>query len=500
MIKNFYLSIIIIFIAVLILIFVFMPKKESQKEKLETREPAVAGAFYPQDKNILENKINDFLNKAEKIELKEKSRILIVPHAGYDYSGQVAADGFKQLKGEDFNKVILIGPSHTDWFNGFALSQDDVWETPLGKVGVEQEFNQKLIKENNIIFYRNKAHLEEHDLEVELPFLQTVLSNFKIVPIVMGEPTLENAEILADALAKNIDDKTLIIISSDLSHYPPYKIANQADKEVIDAILSGKVENFENVIKKMMSQDLEGLDTCACGEGPIKTALILAKKLGLKDIKLLKYANSGDVSGDKSKVVGYASIVFLENKNDNNLSDNEEKELLKIARESIEIYLKKNKIPELKVSSDKLKQPQGAFVTLKKEGQLKGCIGRIEELKEPLYKVVSEMAIAAATEDPRFYPISLGEMKDIDIEISVLSPLKKIKDPFKEIEIGKHGVLIKKGMRGGVFLPQVATEENWDLEEFMNNLCEHKAGLSKDDWKNGKAEIYVFSAEVFGEQ
>lgn len=499
MIKYIYLPIIIIFIAVLILIFVFMPKKESQKEKLEMREPAVAGTFYPQDKKVLENKIDGFLNKAEKIELKEKPKILIVPHAGYDYSGQVAAFGFKQLKGKNFDKVILVGPSHTDWFGGVALTEKDIWETPLGKVEVDQEFNQKLIKENNIIFYRDKAHLKEHDLEVEIPFLQAVLSDFKIVPIVMGESTLENAEILADALAKNIDDKTLIIISSDLSHYPPYEIANQADKKVIDAILSGKVENFENAIKKLTSQDLEGLDTCACGEGPIKAALILAKKLGLKDIKLLKYANSGDVSGDYSKVVGYASIIFLENKNDDNLSDNEEKELLKIARESIEFYLKKNKISEFKVSSDKLKQPQGAFVTLKKEGQLRGCIGRIEETEKPLYEVVSEMAIAAATEDPRFYPISLDEMEDIDIEISVLSPLKRIKDPFKEIDIGRHGVLIKKGTRGGVFLPQVAIEENWSLEEFMDNLCEHKAGLSKDDWKNGKAEIYVFSAEVFGE-
>ncbi len=493
---------IIIFLIFLILFFMPFKKRDIKKEELSVREPVVDGVFYPLEKEMLEKQIKDFLAQAEKIEGKPK--ILIIPHAGYDFSGQAAAYGFKQLEGENFKRVILIGPSHIDWFDGIALSEKDIWRTPLGDVAVDVDFCQKLIKENKKIFYRESAHFEEHSLEAELPFLQKVLADFKIVPIIMGEPTAENAKILSEALKKNIDGKTLIIISSDLSHYPSYETAVKVDKKTIESILSGKIENFEKTIKEELNKNLENLETCACGEGPIKVALLLAKSLELEKIKLLKYTNTGDANNDHYRVVGYASIGFFEDKNfvsaeEENFSSEEKLELLSIARKSVVNYLEKNKISEFEIDSEKLKQIQGAFVTLRKNGELRGCIGIIEENEKPLYKVVSEMAIAAAVEDSRFDPVNLKEMDEIKIEISVLSPLKKIADPFKEIEIGKHGVMIKQGLRGGVFLPQVAMEENWDLEEFMDNLCEHKAGLPKDIWKSGKADIYIFSTEVFKE-
>lgn len=472
-----------------------MPHKENMpKKELSVRECVAAGMFYPAEKEILEKQIKDFLARVKKTENNPK--ILIVPHAGYDYSGQVAAYAFKQLEGENFERVVLIGPSHYDYFDGLALSEDDFWQTPLGKAEVDHNFYQELLKENKNIFYRQISHQQEHSLEVELPFLQTVLKDFKIAPIMISGL---NAEILAEALKNLIDEKTLVVISSDLSHYPPYEIANQTDKKTIEAILSGKAENFEKAIQESMSQNSENLDTCACGGEPIKTALLLARDLEIKDIKLLKYANSGDTSNDYSKVVGYASIIFSKNDEDF-LSETEKQELLKIARQSIENYFKGNKMLEFEVAFKRLKQPQGAFVTLRKGQQLRGCIGIIEEREMPLYKVVSQMAIAAAFEDPRFIPVSAQEMDELKIEISVLSPLKKISDPFKEIEINKHGVIIKKGSNSGVFLPQVAAENNWDLETFMNELCQNKAGLPKTIWKTGKADIYIFSAEIFEEK
>ncbi|MBU4369499.1 AmmeMemoRadiSam system protein B, partial [Patescibacteria group bacterium] len=412
----------------------------------------------------------------------------------------------------DFETVILIGPSHSDWFNGSAVYTQGYWQIPFGKIEVDSELAQKLINENEKIFIRNQAHVQEHCLEVMLPFLQKTLKDFKIVPIIISQSSDENVRALAQALEKYIDEKTLIIISSDLSHYPSYEIANQVDEKTIQAILTGELEQFDKAVTESMAQGLPGLDTCACGGEPIKVGLVLAQSLGLNQIKLLKYANSGDILGDYSRVVGYPAIAFSQleqNMDYQDLLEQDKEILLKIARQSIEEYLESKKVPEFKDISPRLKQAQGAFVTLRRNHQLRGCIGRIVEEKQPLYLVVSQMAIAAATEDGRFLPVELEEMKDIEVEVSVLSPLKKIKDPFKEIEMGKHGVVVssrggsafggQKGVRSGVFLPQVATENNWDLETFMGQLCYQKAGLPMDAWKTGELDIYTFTADVFEE-
>lgn len=515
--KNIYFILIIIliilFIFIIILSLKLMPKQKIPQKELLIRLPAVAGSFYPGDKQTLSKQIDYFLSQAEDIEVEGELKMLIIPHAGYQYSGGVAAYGFKKLIGKNFKTVILIGPSHTDWFNGSSVYKQGLYQTPLGQIEVDSELTEKLIKENEKIFYRPLAHQQEHCLEVMLPFLQKVLKDFKIVPIIISQPNNENVQILAQALSKYIDQKTLVVISSDLSHYPPYQIANEVDQKTIQAILTGELQEFDQAVKESMAQELPGLDTCACGGEPIKVALVLAKSLGLNQIKLLKYANSGDISGDHLSVVGYASIAFSlsphqrfggggKSKGDSSsgtLSEKDRQTLLQIARQSIEEYLENKKIPEFKDISLRLKQPQGAFVTLRKDHQLRGCLGRIVEEKQPLYSVVSQMAIAAATQDTRFFPVELQEMEQINVEVSVLSPLKKVKDPFKEIEMGIHGVIVQKGLKSGVFLPQVATENNWDLETFMGQLCYQKAGLPVDAWKTGEVDIYTYTAEVFEE-
>lgn len=476
-------------------------QKNNQKEELPLRLPAVAGVFYPADKNTLEAQIDKFLSQAEDVEVEGELKMLILPHAGYEYCGQVMAYGFKKLIDKNFKTVILIGPSHTDFFRGASVYEKGRWLTPLGEVKIDSNLAKKLVGEEEMIFYRPESHEEEHCLEVLLPFLQKVLKNFKIVPIIIG-PATEDVQFLGRALRKYIDKETLIIISSDLSHYPPYEIAKKVDKKTIDAILTGKQELFEKAIKESMEAGYENLQTCACGEGPIKVALYLGEKMGLNKIKLLKYANSGDVTKSSLNVVGYAAIAFslTENKEES-LSFEEREFLLKVARQSIEAHFRGEKIPDFRPISERIMRPQGAFVTLKNKGRLRGCIGTIVEEEKPLYKVVSERAIDA-TRDSRFTfnPVTLEETKDIKIEISVLSPPKKIKDPYKEIELGKHGVIIRKGPYGGVFLPQVATETGWDLERFMAELSSQKAGLPPNAWKEEGVDIYTFTAEVFGEE
>lgn len=493
--KKFIILVIVLGIAFPILLFVYRKKEEG----MIVRKPAVAGMFYPAEKNTLNSQIEGFFQGVPEEKEEDLLRILIVPHAGYEYSGQVAAWGFKSLAGKDYSRVILLGGSHRALFEGAMIDESDAWETPLGLVETDKDLAKKLVEAVEGVAFSASAHFEEHSLEVELPFLQAVFKDFKLVPILLGETDEMLLENLAVALVKNITGNTLVVVSTDLSHYPPYEIANQVDSKTIDGILSGDVESFKATISAQMAQGYSGLDTCACGEKAVRVGMKLAQKLNKGEWKLLKYANSGDTAGEKGRVVGYASIGFYEKaKKSSELNKEEQEKLLEIARKTLESYLKNGKVPEFEISDPQFLDPRGAFVTLRKDGQLRGCIGEFEA-RESLYKIVQRMAISAATKDPRFPVVRLNELPEIKIEVSVLSPLKKIDDPDK-IEMGVHGVMIKKGLRKGVFLPQVATETGWDKEAFMGQLCSQKAGLSRDCWKKKDVELLVFTAQVFEEK
>ena len=495
---------VIVFLITPLFIIKSRAKKEKKMEEklVSLRQPAVAGMFYPGEKNILEKEIKTFLNETRPLVKKEGFlRILIVPHAGYEYSGGVAAAGFSQLEGQDYSTIILLGVSHQAYFQGAVIDENDAWETPLGQVVVDKELAKKIVDEVDGVSFDSRAHTQEHSLEVELPFLQSVLSDFKIVPILLGEVDEDLLKKIADFLSQNLQPDTLVVISTDLSHYPPYEIANQVDKATIDSILTGDPKKFGAKIEDQLKKGYSGLATCACGEKAVKVGMMLAQKLGEGKWELIKYANSGDVEiGEKGRVVGYGAIGYyqkLKIKNEK-LKIEEQKTLLEIARKTLESYLKDKKTPEFEIKEEELKQKLGAFVTLREDGQLRGCIGQIEPSEDPLWLVVQRMAIEAATKDFRFLPVTLDELKDIKIEISVLTKPEKIDDPNK-IEFGKHGVIVKKGIHAGVFLPQVATENNWDLETFMGQLCSQKAGLPWDCWKKGEVDIYTFTAQVFEE-
>lgn len=509
--KKFLLIVTVLLIIIItIIIFYFyqlkskkeMIKKEEIKseEILPIRKPAVAGQFYPADKKELEELIDYFLAKVRTEGVEGEILGLILPHAGYQFSGQVAAFGFKNLIGKEIDTVILIGNSHYEQFNGVSVYPKGFFETPFGRVSIDSELANSIIKESERIFFKESAHLNEHSLEVQLPFLQKVLKNFKIVPILFGNVQKEDYQILAEAILKNIKGKNILIIaSSDLSHYPSYEAAKYADNELIEAILTGEIEEVERKITQLEKKNISNAFTFACGIDAIKTLMFIEKELGANKIKLLKYANSGDILEDKSRVVGYAAIGFFGERRGNLLNKKEKERLLKIAKESVESYVLKGVVPEFKEENPFLNQKLGAFVTIKKKGKLRGCIGRFSPIDIPLYQVVSQMAVAAATQDIRFFPVQKEELKDLTYEISVLSELKEV-DDWKKIEIGKHGVQILFNGRSGVFLPQVATENNLDLEEFLNLLCLEKVGAEKDCYKKKEAKLYIFTAQVFGEE
>ena len=508
----------LIVLVVLSLAFTFSLSGE-KKETVEknVRKAAVAGGFYPGDKTTLEKYVDALLRQADPPVIKEPIRAIMVPHAGYVYSGPIAAYAYKELEGRDFKTIVLMSNSHTEWFDGISVYKEGAFETPLGLVEIDKELTQKLLAADPKILERPSAHEREHALEVQLPFLQRVLKDFKIVPIVFGNDSPELTQILADALKKNMGDKTLIVASTDMSHYPPYENAATADRETLQAINTGQADALDAMLKQHVSEEVPNAETFLCGVSGVRTVLLLTQALGPTTPVFLKYGNSGDSpAGDKNRVVGYGAVAFVAKQStmpaapppaagekksaadEKEMTSQEKKELLKIARATVESYVQTGKIPVFSPAFPALKQPLGAFVTLKEHGQLRGCIGRFEP-SEPLYIIVQQMAVAAATEDTRFRPVNADELDKLEYEISVLSPLRKIPNA-DEIVLGRHGVQVSKGFfNHGVFLPQVATETGWSKEEFLGELCSQKAGLPRDCWRDPGVRLEVFTAQVFDE-
>lgn len=470
-------------------------------KKGEIREPAVAGSFYTSDPKALEREIKQYLDAVPSEKIQGEVVALIAPHAGYIYSGQVAAYAYKLLKENSFDKVVVIAPSHHVYFRGASVYATGAFRTPLGIIPIDEEIARKLMKEDPSISFMPQAHAEEHSLEVQLPFLQTVLKDFKLVPIVMGDQGFKNCQVLSDALYRVIKGKKILIVaSSDLSHFHPYVEAVRLDSMVTD-----RIRKFD---APGLAQDISKGSCEACGGGPIVTVMLLAGKIGADKAKVLKYANSGDVTGDRNRIVGYAAaVLYKEGKGetvkgvaprkagiDLGLTDEEKRLLHQVAKTSIEARLRGEALPHFEPDTPTLKEKRGAFVSLHRQGELRGCIGYIQAYK-PLYQTVQEMAVAAAFQDTRFIPLRKEELKDLEIEISVLTPLRKITDP-KEIQVGKHGIYIMKGFSSGLLLPQVATDYKWDVMTFLENTC-RKAGLPDDAWKEKDAEIYIFSADIF---
>jgi len=485
--------------------------KEGNFKMEKTRKPAVAGQFYPDNPMALSKELSGYFKNARKEPIPGKIVALISPHAGYMYSGQVAAYTYKLLEGFSYETVVVISPSHVAYFPGAAVYNGGAYQTPLGIIPVDTTLAGEIASVNKRVFLSDQGHgfsgqRGEHAIEVQLPFLQLVLGKFKLVPIVIGNQDWATCQALAEALQKSLKGKNVLIVaSSDLSHYHPYNEAVRLDSVVINHVNSFDPEG--------LFDDL-GAGLCeACGGSPIAAVMLAAKGLGADKAKVVRYANSGDVTGDKSAVVGYMAAVVYDSKSastgsnkkemekgseDLSLSAKDKTTLMNIARTTIEDCVKGEKVPEFEVDSPILKEKRGAFVTIRENGQLRGCIGYIEAIK-PLYITIREMAQAAALNDPRFNPVSPQELPSLDLEISVLTPLKKIKD-VSEIQIGRHGVLLKKGYYQGVFLPQVATEQGWDRTTFLNELC-YKAGINDPNcWREKDTELFIFSAEVFEEE
>ena len=468
------------------------------------REPAVAGQFYPSDPTELRQTLVDLFSHATPPRHYQNVVAVIAPHAGYVFSGEVAASSFNQVDGgREYGDVFVLAPSHYLGFEGGSIYTRGNYITPLGAVTVDRELGRKLVEENAVFVDRVDAHAREHSLEVELPFLQQVMKKpFRIVPIIVGAQDPATCRKLADALRPYFTRKNLFVISTDFSHYPSYDDARSVDRATADAVCSNSPDRLMEVLRANAQKGVPGLVTSMCGWACVLTLEYLTAGNESAIYHDVEYRNSGDAGlAGKDRVVGYHAIaVSLESPQKPsgfNLTPEEKGELLKIARATVEEYVRHRQIPAVDPSklTASLKTPCGAFVTLEEHEQLRGCIGRFDP-GDPLYRVVQQMAVASATQDYRFSPVTEGELSNLQIEISVLTPMRKVSS-IDEIELGKHGIYIKKGTRAGTFLPQVATETGWTKEEFLGHCARDKAGIGWDGWKD--AEIFVYEALVFGE-
>lgn len=470
---------------------------------LQNRKPAVAGQFYPADSFDLGQMLKNLFPKTSPTLAGSNIMAIISPHAGYIFSGEVAAAAFVQLDPEkEYKTVFVIGSSHRNSFPGGSVYSIGNYITPLGMVETDLELARKLVSDNTLLSYDPQYHKDEHSIEVQLPFLQYHLKKaFKIVPVLLGTHDERECEKIAAALKPYFNDENLFVISTDFSHYPTYDEALKTDKVIADAIIANKTADFMDAAKSCSETKIAHLATGCCSWPAVITLMYLTENKPDIVYKQLMYRNSGDSEyGEKDRVVGYWAISVSQIMNNvRKLSHSEKDQLLHIARNTIQNYLTGKDLSEKseKFLPSAFYSKAGAFVTLRKQGVLRGCIGSFEAEK-PLYQTVRQMAIASATKDYRFPAVALGEMDSIDIEISVLTPMQKISD-INQICLGTDGIYIKKGNRSGTFLPQVASDTGWTLEEFLGHCSRDKAGIGWDGWKDKDAEIFVYQAIVFGE-
>ena len=473
------------------------------QEQTVDRPAVVAGQFYPADRQGLTKTLSGLFRSVGQRPKSAEIRALIVPHAGYLFSGEVAAAGYATVDpNAEIENVFILGPSHQVGFEGASVYADGNYLTPLGTATVNRSLAHTLLGKGSPFTGRTDAHRLEHSVEVQVPFIQHYFTKKpRIVPIVLGQNSPETAREIASALRPLMTAKNLFVFSTDFSHYPSYEDAKAVDGACAEAIVSNSTENLLRVLKENASKKIPGLATSMCGWTAVFTLLAMSEGNPRLKYETILYRNSGDVpAGEKDRVVGYYAIALKESPESAEtftLSESEKTKLLEIARTSITEYVASGKPPTIDGStiSPTLKTRCGAFVTLKERNELRGCIGRFDAT-EQLYRVVQNMAIAAATEDYRFQPVRQDEIRSITLEISVLTPLRRIPSA-DQYNPARHGIYIRKGNKSGTFLPQVAAETGWTKEELLGHCARDKAGLGWDGWKD--AELYVYEALVFSE-
>lgn len=471
----------------------------------QIRQPAVAGRYYADDPARLNAFLDEHLLAPESTNGKVTAA-LIVPHAGYQFSGETAALAFAMIQPDSFEHVLLIGPTHHIAFHGISIAPYQNYRTPLGDVAVAVSQCESLVGSDTIFVQREDAHLREHAIEVELPFIQRLLPRSDIIPLVCGDITLAEVRRAAALLRANLSEKTLIVISSDFTHYGPnFGYLPFKETEAADRLpdLDG------GAINEIVGRDTNGFweyvtETGATICGRIPIAILLAyRDLGEIEceFRLIDYRNSGAILDDYHNSVSYASIAMLcpmpggVPPADKILTESDKRLLLRVARDAIDATLHGDQYLLPVDAPSYLFDRRAAFISLHIDDNLRGCIGSIEA-RETLLGNVKVNAVNAAFHDPRFEPITPEEFAQIDIEISCIEPAWAIAS-LDEFVVGSQGIIMEKDGNRAIFLPQVASDQGWDKQATLEHLS-RKAGLSSDAWRHG-ARFSIFESTCFSE-
>lgn len=467
-------------------------------------EPQVAGSFYTADPAKLRKEIRGFLDAADTAgEVKGRDVVALVsPHAGYRYSGPVAGSAYAAVEGGSYRTVVILSLNHRRRASKIALMDRPAYDTPLGPAGIDRRLSRRLVSDHGDVFDYNERMFEgEHSLEVQIPFIQVALPRAKIVPMIVAvddDGLLGRAgKILFDEFEDRAD--VLFVASSDMSHHFPYDEAKGYDEKNLALLEAWKLDEW----RRSAGKQREGM----CGVRPVLTVARMFEgyEADRRKVVRLDYRNSGDTAGDRSSVVGYGALAFTleegmrkETGRDKDFTPygaKERRELMDLAKRAVAAAARGESPPKPDPSSKILEENGAAFVTLKKNGHLRGCIGHVIA-RVPLVECVADVARSAAIHDSRFNPVDPGELDDLSFEISVLTAPEPIEP--EDVVIGVHGLIMSRGGRSGLLLPQVPVEWGWDREEFLAHTC-RKAHLPLDCWKDPDTEIKSFRAIVWGE-
>jgi hypothetical protein len=487
---------------------------------LPHRKPAVAGLWYESSPEGLRMQVQSLLDRAARTAVPTPSEppvALVVPHAGYVYSGSTAAAGFVHLRGGPWTRVVLIGPSHYGTFRGASIAPVAAYDTPLGPVYLDVDACRRL--QAHALFARApEAHVREHDLECQLPFIQVVLPKARIVPILVGDLGADDARTLAGLIAPLLDDRTVLVVSTDFTHYGPnygyvpFQDDPAGNLKKWNLKAAGQIAALDY---RGFAEHIQTTHDTICGRNAIGVAILALQQLAKKKTirgRVVDYTTSGEITRDFTNSVSYVAILFADPVDTGagqdkaaaagyDLTAAERGTLLKLSRLTLETFFAEGKQQPADAAAlaltPRLKELRGAFVTLTRDGELRGCIGYVTP-QVPLYQAVADMAVNAAVRDPRFPPVTRDELRKLRIEISVLSPLAPCPDP-QSVQVGKHGLVIQKGGRSGLLLPQVPVEWGWDRRQFLEQVC-RKAGLPPNAYREPDAVLMTFTAVVFHEK
>jgi hypothetical protein len=500
----------------------------------QKRQPTFAGTWYESDAKKLRSQLDSYLLKAKETMIQKPVETgfesnakpfqpllaIVVPHAGYMFSGQTAAYAYQQAKQQNPKRVFLLGPSHYIGFEGAALPSESVFATPLGDLPVDREVIQEL-SDFSLFRQSSEIHKREHSLEMQLPFIKEAFGDVKIVPIIVGTLSDEmEVQLMAQILRRYLGEDDLLVVSSDFTHYGP-----RYEYEPFQTDLKANIRKLDGeAFQHLSKRDLQGFlnfkhrtNDTICGFYPCSVLLALLPEESFGS--LLHYGTSQDtlVEDDRNSV-SYLALAFSSPKQQGwfnkdevasgtQLLDADKSNLLKVARLTLESVVRNNRRPsddELKFANSQLtKKNMGAFVTLYKinahdpsQKELRGCVGYIWPVK-PLHQAIVDNTIGSCSRDYRFHPVTQSELNDIEIDINVLTAPKRVAS-YKEIVVGRDGVVMYKDGKQAVFLPSVATEFGWDLPELLTQLS-LKAGLSGDAWKQS-ARFDIFQSQSFAEK